>query len=331
MTGAQWLDHVVVAEYSHFAFLFGVLIGYLYFRRRQISVGGTLAVGYLAASLYSPLNAVVTVLVSLLGYLFIRFVILRLFLPRPRQIFGIGLLVGIGCGLIWLAVTEAIGQSQPGSLALVGVVVPGMLCNSFVKQGPGRTLLPLAWMVPVSGLLGFGLAMLSGDLLPLDGLRDDEAPSVMAIFAISAVSVGIALLVQERTARSTTLRTGGYVTAGLVVLAAATAGIYLMVLAIATAVVLAIYVPFARRVPLFGKDRFIVLLLLSFTMVTVQEILLTQFTDMRVGGAQSVVFAILPAIVANDLVQYGVKRTADGMGLAVAGCAAVAVPLLTFA
>ena len=69
-----------LTDYIHLSFLVGILLGYLYFRRRQISVGGSLAVGYLASALYMVTNVAVTVAVSLIGYVIIRFVVLKLFL-----------------------------------------------------------------------------------------------------------------------------------------------------------------------------------------------------------------------------------------------------------
>ncbi|MFM9379063.1 poly-gamma-glutamate biosynthesis protein PgsC/CapC [Gordonia sp. VNK21] len=332
MIGPSLGDYPFIVEYTYLAFLVGVLLGYLYFRQRQISVGGTLAVGYLAASLYQPVNAVVTVLISLVGYALIRYVILKAFLPRPRQVFGIGLAVGIACGAAWLAVAHwVLGMEQTGdAVTLVGVIVPGMLCNSLTKQGVARTLIPLAVMVPLAGLAGFLLALLSTTVAPMDLQYPADGPGVEVLFAVSAVSVLLAVVVQETTSGSWTLRTGGYVTAGLLLVAAFTDPWYLAVIAVATAITLAVYVPFSRAVPLFGKDRFIILCLLSLFLVTGQELLLYAFTDIRLGGPAGLVFAILPAIMANDLLQYGLRRTGGGMGLALAGCAVVAVPLLGF-
>jgi len=323
-------DYGAVTEYAYLAFLAGLLIGYLYFRRRHISVGGSLAVGYLAASLYLPLNVLMTVLISLVGYALIRLVVLKVFLPRPRQVFAIGLAVGVVCGALWLGLAYWIfGLDSAGAgLALVGVIVPGMLCNSLNKQGVARTLIPLAWMVPLSGAIGLALSLATVHLMPLTVERSPDRPESWVLFAVSAVSVLIAVLVQERTVGTSALRTGGYVTAGLLVVAALTDPLYLPVLAVATAVIVGVYGPFAQRVPLFGKDRFIILCLLSLFLVTGQELLLAAFTSARLGGPEGLVFAILPAIMANDLLQYGVRRTAGGLGLAVLGCAAVAVPLL---
>ncbi|MGO1911944.1 MAG: poly-gamma-glutamate biosynthesis protein PgsC/CapC, partial [Corynebacterium sp.] len=293
----------------------------------------SLAVGYLASSLYMPLNVLSTLVAALLGYVLIKFVILKIFLPRPRQIFAIGLGVGVGCGAVWMALTSwLLGGLSLDGLSLVGVIVPGMLCNSLIKQGVVRTVVPLAWMVPAAGLAGLAITMLTSTLLPgslANTIIDTNLRPVPMLFLMSALSVLFAVLVQEGTVRSRKLRTGGYVTAGVIVSVLTSPG-YLVVLAAATLLVLGVYVPYSRKVPLFGKDRFVILCTVSFVMVTLVELVMASFTGVRFDGPTNVVFCVLPAIIANDLVQYGFKRTSAGMGLSIAGCAAVAVPVMVW-
>lgn len=323
-----------LTDLVHVTFLTGLLVSYLYFRRRQISVGGSLAVGYLASSLYMPLNVLATLGSALVGYLLIRYVILKIFLPRPRQIFAIGLGVGVACGGLWLAVTSWVLGGVPGDgLALVGVIVPGMICNSLIKQGVVRSMVPLAWMVPLTGVLGLAITLLTSTVLPLslaDSITHADVEPLPMLFLMSALSVLFAVLVQEGTVRSHKLRTGGYVTAGVMV-AALTSWTYLVVLAVATLLLLVVYLPYSRTVPLFGKDRFVLLCALAFTLVTALELVAATVWGLRFGEPQNVVFCVLPAIIANDLVQYGAKRTSLGMGLSLAGCAAVAVPVMAWA
>ncbi len=322
-----------LTDYVHLTFLVGIIISYLYFRERQISIGGSLAVGYLASSLYMPMNVLVTILVSLLSFVLIRFVILKVFLPRPRQIFAIGLAMGVVCGGLWMAVSSwLLGTEMEYGLALVGVIVPGMICNSLIKQGVGRTLIPLAWMVPLTGVIGLGLTMVTSNYLPLSmagEFMDSDADPLSMLFLMSALSVLFAVLVQEGTVRSWKLRTGGYVTSG-VIIAALTNWWYVAVLAVAALVVYAVYSVYSRWVPLFGKDRFVVLCALSFTLVTGIEMIAAAMWGVRFGGPQNVVFCVLPAILTNDLVQYGWRRTGAGVGLSLAGCAAVGVPVMAW-
>ncbi|HIW90563.1 MAG TPA: poly-gamma-glutamate biosynthesis protein PgsC/CapC [Candidatus Corynebacterium avicola] len=322
-----------LTDYVHLTFLAGIIISYLYFRRKQISIGGSLAVGYLASALYMPQNVMMTVLVSLLGFVIIRFVVLKIFLPRPRQIFAIGLAVGVICGGIWLAVSSWLLDGVPDyGLALIGVIVPGMICNSLIKQGVVKTLVPLAWMVPVTGIVGLGLTVATSNMLPLSMSAQFTDPSIEPLpmlFLMSALSVLFAVLVQEGTVRNWKLRTGGYVTSG-VIIAALTNWWYVAVLAVAMLGVYGIYMLYSRRVPLFGKDRFVVLCSLAFTLVTIIEMGVAAIWGVRFGGPQNVVFCVLPAIIANDLVQYGWRRTGAGVGISLAGVAAVGVPVMAW-
>ncbi|UDL75018.1 poly-gamma-glutamate biosynthesis protein PgsC/CapC [Corynebacterium uberis] len=331
MTRVAFGSYDFLVDLFHVTFLVGLLVSYLYFHRRQVSVGGSLAVGYLAASLYRPWNVVFTIAVSLLAWVIIKYVILKIWLPRPRQIFAIGLAVGVGCGGLWvlgssvLAGTASIGGVE---FALIGVIVPGMLCNSLIKQGVARTLVPLAWMVPLTGAVGLALTWLTSVVLPLSlsgamfGVSDR---SKGWFFGIAAVSVLLAILIQDGMLKDLRLRTGGYITAGLLV-ATTVHPFYLLMLVAATAVVYVIYTSYARRVPLFGKDRFLVLCLLSFVSVVVLEAVIVATTGHRMGGAENIVYCVLPAIMANDVIQHGIKRTGLGLGLSLAACAVVAAP-----
>lgn len=320
-----------IVDYVHLTFLVGIVASVLYFRSRQISLGGSLAVGYLAASLYKPLDVLATLAVALLSFVLIRYCILKIWLPRPRQIFAIGLIVGIVGGGLWMLGSNLIlgTERASDSLALVGIVIPGMICNSLVKQGVTRTLVPLAIFVPLAGLAGLTLTLLTTTLLPtsLSGMlfhvSDDHAT---VLFAGAAVSVITALLLQQGTAGSWQLRTGGYVTMGMII-ASVTHVQFLVVLAVTTLLLVLIFTPYSRRVPLFGKDRFLVLAMLSFFLVTALEIVAVSLTGVRFGGAENIVFCILPAIIANDVIQYGLKRTAGGMTIAAAVSLAVVGPL----
>ncbi|MCH6196658.1 poly-gamma-glutamate biosynthesis protein PgsC/CapC [Corynebacterium mastitidis] len=327
-------SYYFLVDLIHVTFLVGLVVSYLYFRSRQVSVGGSLTVGYLAASLYMPWNVVFTVLVSVVAWLLIKYVVLKIWLPRPRQIFAIGLFVGVVCGALWVVGSEYLFGTQVHGMefALIGVIVPGMLCNSLVKQGPRRTLLPLAWMVPLSGLIGVGITWLTSVALPLSfssALFEQIPRSEPKFFGLAAASVLCAILIQDGLLKNLRLRTGGYITAGLLV-ASSINPRYIAVLALSAVVVWAIYSAYARRVPLFGKDRFIVLCALSILTVIALEALVVALTGNRVGGAENIIFCILPAIVANDLVQHGWKRTGGGLALSVAVCAGIAALAAVF-
>ena len=322
-------------DYMHLTFLIGVIASYLYFRKYRVSLGGTLAVGYLAASLYAPLNSLVTVLVSIFAFVLIRFVILKLFLPRPRQIFAIGLGIGVLCGFAWLGLSEFLfyRTNEQYGLALVGVIVPGMITNSLNKQGLKKTLLPLLWLVPLVGAAGGALTWVTAEWLNISisgQLFVASTERLPLVFALSATSVLMALIIQEKTARTLTLRTGGYVTVGFLWAATFANTWYLLILGLSVAAVYSIYHAYEPRVPLFGKDRFVILIFTSFVVTIIIEYIFSLVEGTKLSGPQNVLLCVLPAIIANDLIQYGFKRTGGGIGISLIGTSLVAVPIIAF-
>ena len=92
-------EYGFTVEAIHYLFITGLLVSYIYYKKTSISCGGSLAVAYLGASILWPVAIVSTIVIALISYVTVKRVVLRLWLPRPRQIFGIGLLVGIFVGL----------------------------------------------------------------------------------------------------------------------------------------------------------------------------------------------------------------------------------------
>lgn len=321
------MDYFRGIETIHLAFLAGVLISYWYYKKRNISVGGSLAVGYLAGAVIYPITVLFTIITALLAYVIIHFIVLRIWLPRPRQIFGIGLLVGIVLGAVWLTISQQLypGNELLAHLSIVGVIIPGMLSNSFNKQGLKRTLVPLMWMVPVAFAIGWLgapiLNWLPGDRLA-ETLFQPGGFKEASLFAFSSISVILALFIQEGPFARLNLRTGGYVTAG-VLLVTLTNWPYFLVIISAALVLWFIGSIAFKAVPLHGKDRFVIILLLSAFVVTVAELIASHFSGQKLDGAQNLVLIALPAVISNDLIQHGVKRTFGGMGLALGATALI--------
>ncbi|MGV0408782.1 poly-gamma-glutamate biosynthesis protein PgsC/CapC [Corynebacterium resistens] len=315
------------AAYIHLSFFCGLIAAYFYFRNKQVVVGGSLGIGYLAASLYMPWKVAFTILVAFIAHSIIRYGVLKIWLPRPRVIFAIGLLVGVFLEVLWQVVNTFILDSKPEALGLsvIGVVIPGMLCNSFMKQGLAKTLLPALWLVPLSAAGGLVLAFLSKTIFGTGveyGLFGRGVDHLYLVL-MAAASVCLALFIQEGPLKNLGWRTGGYVSAGFV--AAAVFNInYLWVLLFSTIVVYAAGKVFLDRVPLFGKHRFLMLCLFSFTFVTLSELIFTRYFNGEFFRLENLVFCILPAVIANDLLNHGYKRTLPGMGVSSGAIAAAA-------
>lgn len=136
----------------------------------------------------------------------------------------------------------------------------------------------------------------------------------------------MALIIQEQTVRTFKLRTGGYVTVGFLWAAAVANTWYLLILGLSVAAVYLIYHAYEARVPLFGKDRFVVLIFTSFAVTITIEYIFSLVEGAKLAGPQNIVLCVLPAIIANDLIQYGFKRTGGGMGISLVGTSLVAAP-----
>lgn len=319
------------AAYIHLAFLCGLLASYLYFRNKQIVVGGSLGIGYLAASLYAPGKVAFTILIAIIAHSIIRYGVLKVWLPRPRVIFAIGLLMGVFLETLWQVASVFVFDSKPEALGLsvIGVVIPGMLCNSFIKQGIGKTLLPALWLVPLSAVAGLLLAFLSKSAFGtvVEAGLFGQGVDHLYLILMAAVSVCLALFIQEGPLKNLGWRTGGYVSAGFIAAAVFNVN-YLWVLLASTVVVYVVGKLYLSQVPLFGKHRFLLLCLFSFTLVTMTEIVLSQYFHMHFFRLENLVFCILPAVIANDLLHHGYKRTLPGMtvsaGVIAAGTSAFA-------
>lgn len=264
---------------------------------------------------------------AFIAHSIIRYGVLKIWLPRPRVIFAIGLLVGVFLEVLWQVVNTFVLNSKPEALGLsvIGVVIPGMLCNSFMKQGLAKTLLPALWLVPLSAAGGLVLAFLSKSIFGTGveyGLFGRDVDHLYLVL-MAAASVCLALFIQEGPLKNLGWRTGGYVSAGFV--AAAVFNInYLWVLLFSTIVVYTAGKVFLDRVPLFGKHRFLMLCLFSFTFVTLSEFIFTRYFNGEFFRLENLVFCILPAVIANDLLNHGYKRTLPGMGVTSGAIAAVA-------
>lgn len=320
-------EYPVVVDAIHATFLCGLLVSYIYYKRTNVSVGGSLAVGYLAAALISPLTVLFTIVAAFAAYLIIKYVVLKIWLPRPRQIFGIGLLVGIVLGAIWLVINSLLfdDDSVYSNLSIVGVIIPGMLCNSLIKQGIKRTVVPMVWMIPLAAVMGIAIAFLM-KVIPgaslSEYLFEPGGVSTGVLFTFSAVSVLAAVVIQEGPWAQHNLRTGGYVTVGMLLAALTHWPYVLMILGVAVALWL-LGTAMSKSVALHGKDRFLVLILSSAVLTTLVEFAIVAVAGTRLDGVQNLVMIVLPAIIANDLIQHGPKRTGIGMGISAVATALI--------
>ena len=73
-----------------------------------------------------------------------------------------------------------------------------------------------------------------------------------------------------------------------------------------------------------------ILIFTSFVVTIIIEYIFSLVEGTKLSGPQNVLLCVLPAIIANDLIQYGFKRTGGGIGISLIGTSLVAVPIIAF-
>lgn len=316
--------------YLAVAFFLGVVASYAFHRLTYVSLGGLISVGYLAGALVHPLDVLATLTLSLLSYLLVNFVFLRVFVLNNRRTFELGVLTGIVLGLAFqLGVNYfLLGRGMDWAvMAIIGFMVPGLIAHEFKRQGVMRTLVPLVAVVLGVGSLAALIVLAAAAFVPQE-IREMDLIAADADFDFTRMVVAMFVSVVVAALLSDYLgwRSGGYVTAGVLVLTVSgwEAGI---VLAIGVAATFGAVKLACHLLPVFGKQRLTIAILVSAIVTLAAQLVLRMETGHVVFTGFVVVALVTPALIANDIFRVGVLRTGAGMattGAAVVGALALA-------
>lgn len=327
------MEHLVgdVAEfYLAVAFFIGVVASYAFHRLTFISLGGLISVGYLAGALVNPLNVIATIVLSLVSYWLLFNLVLRFFVLSSRRAFELGVLMGMALGFLYEVLVSQFLLDRGfdwGTMTIVGFMVPGLIAHEFKRQGVMRTLVPLVAIVAGVGVLALGVtlaskALLGADALSMDALAGTEHLDFNRIALAVFVSVIVAALLSDYLG----LLSGGYVTAAILVLTIS-GWVPALVLLGAVVITFTFITVACHYLPIFGKQRLTLGILVSGIVTMAAQIIVLQQTGQAVFTGFVVVALVLPALIANDVIRVGVWRTGLGMattGAAVAGALALA-------
>lgn len=312
------------------AFFIGVVASYVFHRLTFISLGGLISVGYLAGALVEPLNVAATLVLSLVSYLLLYNLVLRFFVLSNRRAFELGVLIGMVLGVVWETVSSMLLHEQSsewGTLVIVGFMVPGLVAHEFKRQGVRRTIVPLVVLVVLVGALALGVtlaakAIFGPEALSLGSLAADSQANLDHLTLAMFVSVIAAALLSDFLG----LRAGGYVTAAILVLTIS-GWVPALVLAIATAITYGAIRIACLFLPIFGKQRLTLAILVSGIVTLAGQMIALRLTGEVVFSGFVAVALVMPALIANDIVRGGIVRTGAGMiasGAVVAGALALA-------
>ena len=117
----------------------GIALSLLVSEAFGLASAGLVAPGYLALYLDRPARLIATVLVALATWALVRFVIARLVVLYGRRRFGVTILTGFVLNLAFARLVPLLPVETP-ELRAIGFIVPGLIANTALTQGPWVTL-----------------------------------------------------------------------------------------------------------------------------------------------------------------------------------------------
>jgi poly-gamma-glutamate biosynthesis protein PgsC/CapC len=122
--------------------LIGLVLALFWAELTDISPGGLIVPGYFALYLGQPLRVAATLAAALLTLAVYRVLARRLILFGRRR-FVLMVLVGAVLAQAWLVVSPGLFPA-PAALRAIGLIIPGILGSSLVRQKAVPTLASLA-------------------------------------------------------------------------------------------------------------------------------------------------------------------------------------------
>lgn len=134
-------------------FVIGILVALLVDETTGIKPGGIIVPGFLALYLGEPLRVLFTILVSLLVYTIILGLQRYVFLYGKRR-FAYAIVTGLAIKLL-LAMALPNLMFLPFGLLIIGMVIPGLMGETFLQQGIWKTLLAIIVATAITRLLAY--------------------------------------------------------------------------------------------------------------------------------------------------------------------------------
>lgn len=119
---------------------FGILLSLAFSEKTKIVPAGLIVPGYLALVVDQPVFILIILLLSFLTYLIVDFGVAKVLILYGRRKFAAMLIVGMILKLL-LDYTYPILPFEIFEFRGIGIIVPGIMANSFGKQGVPITLL----------------------------------------------------------------------------------------------------------------------------------------------------------------------------------------------
>jgi len=122
-------------------FIIGLVVGFLFYELVGISPGGVVAPAYLALYIYQPDRILVTVLLSMIVFIIIKYLSSHLVLYGRRK-FLLAILLSFFLKLLIETQIQAI-PTLGFSIESIGYIIPGLIANEMARQRIIPTILSL--------------------------------------------------------------------------------------------------------------------------------------------------------------------------------------------
>lgn len=145
---------MVITDF-YLALAIGLTVGLLFSEFTGISLGGVIVPSYLGLVMDTPDVLLSILLVSLLTYFVVAFVLPRYMILFGRRKFVATIIVAIILKLL----LELVFPIMPFSIFLfrgIGILIPALLCNAYIKQGISLTI---ASALAMSAVVYLGLSL----------------------------------------------------------------------------------------------------------------------------------------------------------------------------
>lgn len=124
---------MIITEY-YVAIIIGMALSLIIEETIGVSMGGIIVPGYLALSVDSPITIICTYMIAFATYLIIEHVLPKFIILYGKRQFTATLIVAL-LFTILLNVIYPLTPFAVYNLVGVGIIVPGLLANTFKKQG----------------------------------------------------------------------------------------------------------------------------------------------------------------------------------------------------
>lgn len=312
------LDDYMINDLSRFIFIFGVILSLLIFQKFQVVPGGLIIPGYLAFSLFRPLNILFTIIIAILTNILFEQVRKRNFLSKSDR-YRLNLAIGVLLSLVWFFIRFLIvRQTNIEEIVIesAGLLIPGIVSYKIVSQGVKKTVTAI---LGVTGIM-WAVLLLMSRILPL--LREDIAlvrdaselswafnPNLLLLASLLSMALSVFFTKKFQ------IRTGGVICSAFIA-ALILRPIDLLFFGVVSLLTYFITTRFLVEMDfMFGQKKFAYTMLFAFIIGWSIDLFLQHTTGglVAIGQGLTIIQLIIPAMIANDMEIQGIKKTAIGV------------------